>query len=40
MGELTLLYDDDVSGARVQMKTDDGHLVCNHIICRSYSLQQ
>uniref|UniRef100_T1IZQ7 Nuclear pore complex protein Nup153 n=1 Tax=Strigamia maritima TaxID=126957 RepID=T1IZQ7_STRMM len=32
MGNLRVLYDDDFYGARVQVVTDDGQLVCNHLI--------
>ena len=39
MGELKITYDDDVCGGRVQLTTDQGKMICNHIICRKYRLK-
>lgn len=39
LGDLVIVYDEDVSGARIRMKSDQNKIVCNHIICRKYELK-
>ena len=39
MGDLQVVYDDDVNGNRIRMTKDNGALICNHIICKDYQLQ-
>ena len=41
MGELHVILDDDVIGAaRVQMTTDQGQMLCNHVICQGHTMQK
>ena len=34
MGDLRVIYDDDVNGAKIHMEKDDEMMLCNHIIVK------
>ncbi|XP_048247209.1 E3 SUMO-protein ligase RanBP2-like isoform X4 [Haliotis rufescens] len=39
MGNLKILYNDDLNGNQIDMETDDKQKVCNHVICREHSIK-
>jgi hypothetical protein len=38
LGDLLVIYDEEVFGARIQMETCDGEIVCNHHIAMETQL--
>ncbi|XP_067669536.1 RANBP2-like and GRIP domain-containing protein 8 isoform X2 [Haliotis asinina] len=39
MGNLKILYNEDLNGNQIDMDTDDKLKICNHVICREHSVR-